>query len=163
MRRRYVAITALVALLLIGSAAAALPGGRTLVVEDAETGEVYLQVPVEDGTVVALEYTHSVEKTRVYDEYTVRGDHLEMTRMEFESFGWGLPSRANVTREDGVYVFDPPGNYTRITVAPGEIAGHKLHVNGETYDLVARTNERSVTIHVARRSAFEAATDQFDT
>jgi len=34
---------------------------------------------------------HSVEKSRVYDEYTVRGDRLEMTRMEFESYGWGYP------------------------------------------------------------------------
>jgi len=64
---------------------------RTLVVADAETGERYLTTPVENGTTVALEYTHSVEKSRVYDEYTVRGDRLEMTRMEFESYGWGYP------------------------------------------------------------------------
>jgi hypothetical protein len=162
MRRRYVAIAVLVSILFLGSVAA-LPGGRALVVADAETGEQYMTVPVEDGTTVALEYMHSVEKTRVYDEYTVRGDHLEMTRMEFESFGWGLPSGANVTREDGVYVFDPPGNYTRVTVSPGDIAGHKLHVGAETYDLVARTNGRSVDLYVTRRSAFGAATDQFNT
>lgn len=159
MKRSSVAIAVLVALLIAGATAAA-PGGRVLVVEDTETGERYLQEPVEDGTVVAVEYTHSVEKTRVYDEYTVRGDHLEMTRMEFESFGWGLPSGANVTLEDGVYAFDPPGNYTRITVAPGEVAGHTLHVGTATYDLVARTDGRSVDIHVTRRSAVEAATDQ---
>ncbi|KAA9399516.1 DUF1850 domain-containing protein [Haloarcula sp. CBA1130] len=162
MRRRYVAIGLLAALLLIGSGAA-LPGGRALVVADAETGEQYLTVPVEDGTTVALEYMHSVEKTRVYDEYTVRGDHLEMTRMEFESFGWGLPSGANVTWEDGMYVFDPPGNYTRVTVSPGDVAGHKLHVGAETYDLVARTNGRSVDLYVTQRSAFGAATDQLNT
>lgn len=162
MRRRYAAIVALVALLLVGSVAT-LPGGRALVVEDAETGEQYMRVPVEDGTIVALEYMHSVEKTRVYDEYTVRGDHLEMTRMEFESFGWGLPSRANVSREDGMYVFDPPGNYTRVTVSPGDVAGHKLHIGAETYDLVARTNGRSVHLHVTRRSALGAATDHLNT
>jgi len=162
MRRRYVAIAALVALLIIGTAAV-LPGGRALVVADTETGEQYLTVPVEDGTTVALEYMHSVEKTRVYDEYTVRGDHLEMTRMEFESFGWGLPSGANVTRENGMYVFDPPGNYTRVSVSPGDVAGHKLHVGAETYDLVARTNGRSVHLYVTQRSAFGAATDQLNT
>ncbi|EMA03817.1 hypothetical protein SAMN05443574_102366 [Haloarcula vallismortis] len=162
MRRRYVAIAVLVTLLLIGTVAA-LPGGRALVVEDAESGEQYLTVPVEDGTTVALEYMHSVEKTRVYDEYTVRGDHLEMTRMEFESFGWGLPSGANVTRQDGMYVFDPPGNYTRVTVSPGDVAGHNLHVGGETYDLVARTNGHSVHLYVTQRSSFGAAKDQFNT
>ncbi|MFC7075168.1 DUF1850 domain-containing protein [Haloarcula halophila] len=158
MRRGHVAIVVAAALVVAGSAAA-IPDGRTLVVEDVETGERYLQVPVSNGTVVALEYTHSVEKTRVYDEYTVRGDRLEMTRMEFESYGWGLPSGANVTRENGTFVYDPPGVYEGVTVAPGEVAGHKLHVAGETYDLVARTNEQSVRLHLTGRSTVAGTTD----
>ncbi|WP_284006755.1 DUF1850 domain-containing protein [Haloarcula pelagica] len=160
MRRGIVA--ALVVLIVAGSAAA-VPGGPALVVEDAETGQRYLTVPVANGTTVALEYTHSVERTRVYDEYTVRGDRLVMTRMEFESYGWGLPSRANVTRENGTLVYDPPGSYERVTVAPGSIAGHRLHVGTRTVDLVALTDERSVHVHVIRRSAFAAATDTLTT
>lgn len=147
-----------VALLVVGSAAV-VSADRVLVVEDAETGERYLTVPVDDGTVVAIEYTHSVEKTRVYDEYTVHGDRLEMTSMEFESYGWGLPSDANVTRENGTFIYDPPGNYSRVTVAPGAIAGHNLHVDSKTYDLVARTNENSVHLFVTRRSALAAAAE----
>ena len=73
-----VAVIIGVALLAVGSASV-VPADRVLVVEDAETGERYITTPVSDGTTVALEYTHSVEKTRVYDEYTVRGDRLEMT------------------------------------------------------------------------------------
>jgi hypothetical protein len=133
-------------------AAAAVPGDRVLVVEDTETGETYLTAPVEDGSTVALEYTHSVEKTRVYDGYTVRGDVLEMTRMEFESYGWGLPSRANVTEENGMFVYDPPGETERLTVAPGRVAGHRLHVDDETYDLVALTDAESVDVHVVRQT-----------
>jgi len=157
---RYATVAGMVlALLVVTAGAGAIDGGRTLVVEDTTTGEVYLQEPVDDGTTVALEYTHSVEKTRVYDEYTVRGDHLEMTRMEFESYGWGLPARANVTRENGTLVYDPPGNYTRITVAPGSVAGHRLHVGTKTYDLVALSDERAVDVHITRRSALATATD----
>jgi len=154
--RRIVLVAVGVVLLVVGSASA-VPADRVLAVEDAETGERYLTVPVSDGTVVAIEYTHSVEKTRVYDEYTVRGDRLEMTRMEFESYGWGLPSDADVTRENGTFVYDPPGNYSRVTVAPGATAGHNLHVGSETYDLVARTNESSVHLYVTRRSTLAAA------
>jgi len=154
--RRLALVAIGVALLVVGSASA-VPADRVLVAEDAETGERYLTVPVSDGSVVAIEYTHSVEKTRVYDEYTVRGDRLEMTRMEFESYGWGLPSDANVTRENGTFVYDPPGNYSRVTVAPGATAGHNLHVNSTTYNLVARTKENGVHLFVTRRSALSAA------
>lgn len=153
MRRTRTALLVVVALAVATAlAAAAVPGDRVLAVEDVDTGETYLTVPVEDGATVALEYTHSVEKTRVYDEYTVRGDVLELTRMEFESYGWGLPSRANVTEDNGTFVYDPPGETTRLSVAPGRIAGHRLHVDGETYDLVALTDAESVDLHVTRRT-----------
>jgi len=137
---------------LVGSNA--FTGDRTLVVEDTETGETYLTSPVSNGTVVALEYTHSVEKTSVYDEYTVRGDRLVMTRMEFESYGWGLPARENVTQENGTFVFDPEGEYARITVTPGPVAGHDLLVGGVRHDLVGMTDEHAVDVHLTRQSAF---------
>jgi len=154
MKRRYVAAVAFAVLVAALGSAAAAPDQQVLVVSDAETGETYLETPVDDGTVVALEYTHSVEKTRVYEAYTIRGDRLEMTHMEFESYGWGLPSRANVTRKNGTFIYDPPGSYERLTVAPGRIAGHRLHVGDETHDLVAVSDGRSVTLSIQHRSAF---------
>jgi len=162
MKPRYVAILVLAVLAAALGSAAAVPDEKVLAVEDAETGETYLEVPVENGTVVALEYMHSVEKTRVYEAYTVRGDRLVMSHMEFESFGWGLPSRANVTRENGTFIYDPPGSYTRLTVAPGRIAGHQLHVGDRRYDLVAISNTRSVTLSIQRRSALSITLDGVD-
>jgi hypothetical protein len=152
------AFAAIGAVVLVVGAASVAPADRVLVAEDTETGERYLTVPVDDETIVAVEYTHSVEKTRVYDEYTVHGDRLEMTSMEFESYGWGLPSDANVTRENGTFVYDPPGNYSSVTVTPGAVAGHNLHVGSNTYNLVARTDENSVDLYVTRRTALAAAT-----
>lgn len=129
--------------------ASATTADRVLVVADAETGDRYLTQPVANGSTIALEYVHSVEKSRIYEEYTVDGDRLVETRMEFESYGWGLPADANVTEVNGTFVYDPPGSLTRLTVAPGEIAGHELHVGTDTYDLVALTDERAVTLHLA--------------
>ena len=104
---------------------------------------------------MALEYTHSVEKTRVYDGYRVDGETLVNTRMEFESYGWGLPARVNVTTVNGTFVYDPEEPITELTelsVSPGRIADHTLIVDGSRHDLVARTNARDVSIHIERRS-----------
>jgi hypothetical protein len=134
------------------------PIGAVLVVEDIETGERYVTEPVNDGSTVALEYTHSVEKSRVYDEYRVDGRTLVNTRMEFESYGWGLPARVNVTNVNGTLVYDPEEPITelrQLSVSPGRIAGHTLIVDETRYDLVEVTDANDVNIHIERRSLLE--------
>jgi len=153
---------AVAVLVALAGVAAAVPAERALVVADAETGERYLTTSVEDGTRVALEYTHSVEKSRVYDGYAVRGERLEMTRMEFESYGWGLPAGANVTLRNGTFVYDPDGNVTTLTVQPGRIAGHDLLVGDRRYDLVELSDARAVDVYVERRTVLETATDRLE-
>lgn len=155
---RSVVALALVVLLAIGSAGGA-PATHVLVVADAETGERLLATPASNGTTVALEYTHSVEKSRVYEAYAVRGDRLEQTRIEFESYGWGLPANANVTRENGTFVYDPDRNLTELTVQPGRIAGHELHVGTDAYDLVALSDGGAVTIYLERCSPSVTVTE----
>ncbi|WP_458186520.1 DUF1850 domain-containing protein [Haladaptatus sp. NG-WS-4] len=122
-----------------------------LVVADGDTGEPILVLPVENGTRVTLAYTHSVEKTPVRDVYAVDGDELEMVEMRFQSYGAGLPARANVSRENGWFVFDPEGSYTTISVTPGDVAGHELVVGDRRYDLVALSGGESVELFVTRR------------
>lgn len=160
--RRLVPIAAVVAALLvvIAGVAAAVPAGTVLVVEDIDTGEEYITHPVRNGSTVGLEYMHSVEKSRVYDGYRVEGRTLVNTRMEFESYGWGLPSRVNVTNVNGTLVYDPDGPITTLetlSVSPGRIANHTLIIDGTRYDLVARTNAQDVRIHVERRTLIELA------
>jgi len=155
--RAVVAVSVVLLLAVGGAAATSLPAGQALVVEEADGGEELLRVPVEENTTVALEYTHSVEKTRVLDAYAVRGGELVMTRMEFESYGWGLPARVNVSQENGSFVFDPDGSYEELYVKPGRIAGHELHVGERTYDLVALSDANSVRIYIADRTLLEVA------
>ncbi|TKX80232.1 DUF1850 domain-containing protein [Halorubrum sp. SD626R] len=151
------AILALAVLAFVAVAVTA-PIGAALVVEDVETGERYVAEPVNDGSTVALEYTHSVEKSRVYDEYRVDGRTLVNTRMEFESYGWGLPARVNVTNVNGTLVYDPAEPITELDellVSPGRIAGHELIVDDRRYDLVAVTDGNDVRMHIERRSLLE--------
>lgn len=139
------------ALVAIGTA---LLSGPVLVVEDIDTTERYITQPVDDGTTVGLTYTHSVEKSRVYDEYRVQDSRLVNTRMEFESYGWGLPAGANVTTVDGTFVYDPASpiaEFDSLSVSPGRVAGHTLTIGGRQYDLVETTNASDVRIYVERR------------
>ncbi|WP_394337740.1 DUF1850 domain-containing protein [Halobellus sp. Atlit-38R] len=149
-----IAVAIALAVILAG-VAAAVPTGTVLVVEDLDTGEHYIEQPVENGSTVGLEYMHSVEKSRVYDEYRVEGQTLVNTRMEFESYGWGLPARVNVTNVNGTLVYDPPEPITELetlSVSPGRIANHTLIVEDQQYDLVAETNANDVRIHIERRT-----------
>ena len=156
--RSAVLVVAVAVGLLAAGVAVAVPGESVLVVEDIETGEVYLSESVDDGSTVALEYMHSVEKSRVYDEYRVDGDRLVNTRMEFESYGWGLPARVDVENVNGTLVYapdDPIAELETLSVSPGRIAGHTLIVDGQRYDLVAATNASDVRLHIDHHSLIE--------
>jgi hypothetical protein len=149
----------LVAVLLVSATVAVtVPTERVLVVEDAATGDDYITEPVDNGSTVGLEYTHSVEKSRVYDAYRIDDQTLVNTRMEFESYGWGLPARANVTNVNGTLVYEPDSAITELqtlSVSPGRTAGHRLLVDGQQYDLVAATNASDVRIQIERQSLIE--------
>ena len=125
---------------------------RVLVVED-DAGETLLSVPVEENATVTVAYTHSVEKTPVRDVYAVRDGGLVMTRMEFRSFGAGLPSTVDVERgDDGSFVYRPPNRRTEeLVVATSPIADHDLVVDGRRYDLVALAEGGSVRLRVTTR------------
>ena len=156
--RSAVLVVAVAVGLLAAGVAVAVPGESVLVVEDIETGEVYLSESVDDGSTVALEYTHSVEKSRVYDEYRVDGDTLVNTRMEFESYGWGLPARVDVENVNGTLVYapdEPIAELETLSVSPGRIASHTLIVDGQRYDLVAATNASDVRLHIDHHSLIE--------
>ncbi|NHN46334.1 DUF1850 domain-containing protein [Halostella sp. JP-L12] len=141
------------------AAAATVPVDRALVVRDADTGERLLTEPVDDGTPVVIEYTHSVEKTPVVDAYEVRGTELDNVRMEFSSYGAGLPANQEVTRENGSFVFDPDRSYERLVVNPGPVAGHELVVDGERHDLVALSSDSAVVFTVERRTTVGIVAD----
>ncbi|WP_394324860.1 DUF1850 domain-containing protein [Halobellus rufus] len=157
LRTAILAVAVVIAVAGVG-VAATVPTETVLVVEDVDTGEHYITQPVDDGSTIGLEYMHSVEKSRVYDEYRVSGETLVNTRMEFESYGWGLPSRVDIENVNGTLVYDPEGPITEmesLSVSPGRIANHTLIVDDRQYDLVAATNANDVRMHIERQPLME--------
>lgn len=153
--RRFTLLAVLVVATSAGLAAA-VPAERVLVVTDTGSGESLLVRPVVQNTTVVLAYNHSVEKTPISDVYEVRGTKLRHVRMKFQSYGWGLPSGADVHRSDGWFVVDPGRTYAELFVKPGRVAGHRLHVGDRTYDLVQLSSARTIRIRIERQSVFSA-------
>jgi len=123
----------------------------TVVVTD-EDGEELVVSPVSAETEIVLEYTHSVEKTLVRDVYVAADGRLVSVRMEFSSFGAGLPSQADVTQRDGRYVYEPPQvEYETLRVKTGVIADHDLVVGDTRYDIAALADGGAVEITVQQR------------
>jgi hypothetical protein len=142
-------VLAVVAIAVLVQAATA----PVLVVTVDHTGEEIVATPVEEGSTVTLDYMHSVEKTTVKDIYVVEGDHFRMKQMEFSSYGWGLPARAEIDghTEDGDFLLTFENRtYQRLDVVPGRVANHTLIVDGRRYDLVEPSNARAVTITIER-------------
>ena len=125
---------------------------ETVLVVTDDGGEKLLVTPVGDGTEITVEYTHSVEKTLVRDVYVAEDGQLVMTRMEFSSFGAGLPSTANVTEVDGRYVYHPPERgYDPLRVTTGRVADHDLVVGDERYDIAEMADGGTVELRVETR------------
>ena len=133
------------------SLTATLETESTVVVTDGD-GEELVVSPVADRTEIVLEYTHSVEKTLVRDVYVAADGRLVSVRMEFSSFGAGLPSQADVTQRDGRYVYEPPQvEYETLRVKTGVIADHDLIVGDTRYDIAALAEGGAVEITVQQR------------
>lgn len=158
------------ALALVGAGASTVAvsstaADRTLIVDetdsDSDSDERLFEIPVDDGDEVALEYTHSVERTPVEDIYVVDGPVLRGDRMVFHSHGAGLPTD-DIERTDEGFVTEATGTYDVLRVSPGPVAGHELVVDGERYDLAGRA-DGSVALSLTDRSVFDAVTNRFET
>lgn len=132
--------------------AVTVAGTETVLVVTGDDGEELLVTPVADDDEITVEYTHSVEKTLVRDVYVADDGQLVMTRMEFSSYGAGLPSTVNVTEVDGRYVYYPPErSYDPLRVTTGEVADHDLVVGDERYDIAEIADGGTVELRIETR------------
>jgi hypothetical protein len=147
-----VAVTLAFACVGVATATGGFSPTEPVLVVTADDGSELLATPVDEGTEVTVAYTHSVEKTPVRDVYEVRNGTLVMTRMEFRSYGAGLPSTVPVTEIGDEYVYYPPErSYDPLRVTTGYVAEHDLIVGDERYDIAERADGGTVEIRVEPR------------
>jgi hypothetical protein len=81
----------LIAVLILCTAFLTVPGTRRLVVERDDTAEILAALPVEEGEMVRIGFTHSVNLSPVWDCYEIQGNEMILRATVFQTYGAGIP------------------------------------------------------------------------
>lgn len=127
-------LAVVVALLAIG---AMLYPIEVLKASDSRSGK-YLSSwwPREDKS-FTIKYIHSVERTPVWEMYTIEEGEIVLEETVFQSYGAGLPATSPYDFdivEDGFRLYNIDQKMTNLVYRTGAVrANHELTVGGETY------------------------------
>ena len=138
-------------LIAAGAAAFAVTPTPALVVSDSDTDRVLYSTAVSEGTTVELSYTHSVERSPVIERYQITDGTLRQTTIIFESYGWGLPTGAEIHEIEGQFHAPMDRTYDELMITPGPIADQQLSVDGTDLALYELAGRSSVRITIEQR------------
>lgn len=112
-----------------------------LVLYDSETGKVYKEFPVENGSEFSVEFIHSVNKKPLIDVYVIKDGQIYVDKTVYAAFGAGVQSEL----EDGQKLeYDKKGNivvsgfdtpFPKVTYVVGTVSDHVLRIEGESISL----------------------------
>jgi hypothetical protein len=114
---------------------------QNLVLRDENTGDVYLEVPAENGDTFSVTFTHSVNRTDVTETYEIRDGGIYLTGCIYYDFGAGVATEM----EDGwqlsygdngeMIISGIDMEMTNLIYVVGTVSDHTLTINGEDYSL----------------------------
>lgn len=114
----------------------------TLVVRDAETGEVYARWDCPDGTQFEIDFIHSVNKSPVIDVFEASDGIIRVVEARYYTFGAGMPTEADQPTWEFSYADDGAIVVTGITYTydslnyiVGTVYDHYLTIHGERVNL----------------------------
>lgn len=76
----------------------------TLVISHQETGEVYFEMPVNEGDLLTYEWIHSFEHIPWFEDFRIKGaSNLLLQEIRVAGFGAGIPeNKGHVSVKDGM-------------------------------------------------------------
>ena len=114
----------------------------TLVVRNAETGEVYARYDCPDGTRFEVDFTHSVNKSPVIDVFEAADGIIRVVEARYYTFGAGMPTEADQPTwkfsyaDDGaIVVTGITYTYDSLNYIVGTVHDHYLTIHGERINL----------------------------
>lgn len=107
---------------------------ESLVIENQETGEVYLKVPVKTGDEVSFQWEHSFEHIPWNEYYEVKDDKTFLLHtISVAGFGAGIPAEMDCTYryEDGlIYMDHIESEFPRFNWINSNTALKQISLNG---------------------------------
>jgi hypothetical protein len=126
-----------------------------LVIADTESGVLYGQWPVEDGTEFSLEFIHSVNQSPVRDVFQVRGRRIVPVATVFSSFGAGMQAELGegeelIRNEDGTMTIRGfRRSFKSLAYIVGTVSDHVLWIRDERISLRERCGKNAhITVRV---------------
>ena len=114
----------------------------TLVLRNAETGEIYARYDCPDGTQFEIDFIHSVNKSPVIDVFEAENGIFRVVEARYYTFGAGMPTEADQPTwefsyaEDGaIVVTGITYTYESLNYIVGTVHDHYLTIHGERINL----------------------------
>lgn len=134
---------AAIACLAIAAAAFFFRPEERLVLQDADTGQVYAAYPLKQGEEFSITFIHSVNQTPVTDCYDVDESGMIFLRKTiYYGFGAGVPSdldpKTTLTYEEGTHAMVVSGLDQEIPdfyIFVGTVSDHTLAIGGQEISL----------------------------
>ncbi len=131
------AVLMLLALLMISGCS----GSKTLVLRDADSHNIIATWPLTEGEPFSIEFTHSVNKSPVIDEFTIEGDRIRAVKTTYSSLGAGVqtelgPGETLDYDESGRMVISGfQQTFESLNLIVGTVSDHILTIQGKTISL----------------------------
>lgn len=110
---------------------------QVLYARDMWTGEGLMSWLIPKDKTFSVKYTHSVERTPVWETYSLNDDEIILEETIFQSYGAGLPATSPYDFdivEDGFRLYDIDQKMTNLIYRTGAVrANHELLIGGKSY------------------------------
>ncbi|MFS0559127.1 DUF1850 domain-containing protein [Terribacillus sp. 179-K 1B1 HS] len=118
-----------------------VPFRHIIACNDLQSDQLLAYLPVEDEAHVSIRYTHSIHRSDVTEEYTIKRTRLYPYQLVYEDTAVGMPADANpgetFEMKDGkYYIRNMKGYQEALNLTIGEVvANHQLVYQGHSYSL----------------------------
>lgn len=114
---------------------------QLLIVQDAETGRIYMLSRCPDGTEFTVEFIHSVNLSPVIDTFRAENGEIHAVSAKFYAFGAGMPTELN-PGESFAFTEDGAMEITGMTTTYDKLS----YIVGTVYDYYLTIEDREINL-----------------